>query len=113
MKTVIVTGGRDYDDFAMVADVLEALSPERIVQGGALGADQNARRWAEASGVECVTVEADWDKHGKAAGPIRNREMLERFRGDSLLVAFPGGKGTENCVKTAVALNYVVLRVEK
>jgi hypothetical protein len=38
---------------------------------------------------------ADWAKHGRAAGPIRNKQMLEEGKPD-LVVAFPGGQGTAN-----------------
>lgn len=112
MKEVIVTGGRDYDDYIMVEEVLEFLQPDVIIQGGATGADGLARIWADENGVECFTFEADWEKHGKSAGPIRNKEMITQ-KSNAIVVAFPGGKGTENCVKTAVGLNRIVLRVEK
>lgn len=108
---IIITGGRDYDDKIMVQEVLDLLKPTMIVQGGAFGADQLARNYAEFYKIECITVSADWDTHGKAAGPIRNREMLKAYP-DAVVVAFPGGRGTDNCVKTAVAMNMIVLRVE-
>jgi len=44
---------------------------------------------------------ADWSRHGKSAGPIRNRQMLIEGRPD-IVVAFPGGKGTANMIKQAV-----------
>ena len=43
---------------------------------------------------------ADWAKHGKAAGPIRNAEMLTEFLPD-YIVAFPGGKGTADMLRKA------------
>ena len=96
----------------MLQDVLKILKPSLIVQGGAKGADELARLYAEHYLVNYKTFEADWCLHGKAAGPIRNKEML-LAHSDAVVVAFPGGKGTENCVKTAVELNMIVLRVEK
>jgi len=57
---------------------------------------------------------ADWKKHGRAAGPIRNREMvrLAAHLGVAACIAFPGGAGTEDCTKQAVAAGLLVLRVE-
>ena len=53
---------------------------------------------------------ADWDAHGKAAGPMRNAAMLEAAReeaqqtGQPLLVAaFPGNTGTADMVRKAWA----------
>lgn len=110
-RIVVVTGGRDYEDMQMVNEVLEFLSPDLVVQGGATGADRLAKEWADDNMVAGITVEAHWTEHGKAAGPIRNREMLKSYP-KAIVVAFRGGRGTENCIKTAVSLNMIVLRVE-
>lgn len=110
-RKVIVTGGRDYEDYNMVADVLEFLNPEIVIQGGASGADKLADEWASEFS-KSITVEADWKTHGKAAGPIRNKQMLDSHP-DAVVVAFPGGKGTENCVSLAKSKNMIILRVEK
>ena len=112
MKTVIVTGGRDYDDWAMLQEVLNFINPDVVVQGGAWGADQMAVDWAEYNKKEFLTFNADRNKHGRAAGPIRNKEMLQA-NPKAVVVAFPGGAGTANCVRTAVELNMIVLQVHK
>lgn len=67
------------------------------------GVDWLARQWAEAHGIECMTIEADWRTHGKAAGPIRNRKQAEE--GDAL-VAIPEGrsKGTRGMIAAMEAL---------
>lgn len=110
---IIVTGGRYYKDYAMLDDVLN-LFPQVscIIQGGATGADLLAREYAKDNDIKCKTYDAEWDIHGKAAGPIRNRIMLKENK-DSIVIAFPGGKGTENCIQEAVKLNMIILRVEK
>lgn len=64
------------------------------------GFDKYVTYWAQLAKANLTVYHANWRKHGKAAGPIRNREMLEDFKPD-LLVAFPGGKGTHNCMRTA------------
>ncbi len=71
-----------------------------IIEGGALGADRFARRWAAEHAVECVTFEADWKSYGRAAGPLRNARMLHEAKPD-VVIAFPGGKGTANMVALA------------
>lgn len=101
---VIICGGRGFDNEPWLFLVLdEAHAGRRItrfVEGGARGADRLARKWAAARGVEVRTFEADWMKHGKAAGPIRNGRMLEEGKPD-LVIAFPGGRGTAGMMMQA------------
>lgn len=111
---VLVCGGRSYDDFGLVFEVLTKLNPSAVIQGGAPGADTLAKAWAEkrASGhVESVTYPADWDSFGKSAGPKRNQIMVDDSRAD-LVLAFPGGRGTEDLVRRAKAKGIPVLRVD-
>jgi len=72
---------------AVLGELLNELKFDRMIQGGAEGVDHVARRWASRIGVEIVTVEADWQEHGKAAGPIRNQEMMDMSPG--IVAAFP------------------------
>lgn len=103
---VLVCGGRDFDDAAAIGDVLRrVIWSERhgiavIIHGGARGADILAGQFAV---NECIPVEvypADWQRDGKAAGPIRNSRMLAEGKPD-LVVAFPGGRGTADMVRKA------------
>jgi len=107
---VVVCGGRDYDNRDLVFLVLAVLQPQVVIEGGASGADALARAWTKEVGNRLITIEADWETHGKAAGPIRNGWMLDRA--PDLVLAFPGGKGTENCIAQARARGIPVLRVE-
>lgn len=97
---VIVTGGRTYKDVIAVYDALDAAKPSLVVQGGANGADRLAREWAHVHKVECVTFAASWKDYGHAAGPIRNAAMIEA--GADLVLAFPGGRGTADCIEKAI-----------
>lgn len=99
---VLVCGGRDYNNAANVADALNAYAPTVVIEGGAQGADRLAMVWAERNGVECITEPANWAKHGKAAGPIRNRKMLTEHKPDVVLW-FPGGRGTADMKRAAEA----------
>ena len=81
-----------------------------LMQGGCpTGADKFASEWAaKTKVVQGYVCHADWDKHGKAAGPIRNGRMLE-WKPD-MVVAFAGGAGTANMVKQAEAAGVIVQR---
>jgi hypothetical protein len=103
---VVVTGGRNYADSALVYATLDSLRPTAIAQGDAAGADGLARVWAFERGIPCSGFKADWTR-GKVAGPERNRRMLDEFKPD-LVIAFPGGRGTANCIKEARKRNIPV-----
>jgi hypothetical protein len=109
---IIVTGGRHYRNFNKVTKVLDELKPTLIIQGGATGADSLALTYAIDRKIESKTYPADWTKHGRAAGPIRNREMLQENL-DATVVAFEGGNGTRNCIKTAQLLGMQVIIIEE
>lgn len=108
---IIVTGGRDYADrdrvFAAL-DLAHARTPITLLVHGACvdrhtgelqGADRWADEWARARGVPVEPHPADWLTWGKAAGPMRNKQMAEA--GAHGCIAFPGGRGTTNMVRNA------------
>lgn len=111
---VLVCGGRDYDDWHFLCEALDAINDTKpmgmVIQGGARGADALARAWADARGVACLSFPALWRKHGRAAGPIRNKEMLDEGC-PHLVVAFPGGRGTDNMCEQAHNAGVKVFRV--
>lgn len=124
MVSAVVCGGRGERDGAFVAHHLDSLHRlarfSLIIEGGQRtrdpvtkeivgGVDWHARQWAESRGVPCQTVKAEWTKHGKAAGPIRNQEMAD-MRPDRV-VAFPGGSGTADMVQRAEAAGIPVIKV--
>lgn len=108
---VIVCGGRNYSDGSTVARVLSSLDPRSltVVHGGAPGADSLADDWCRTFGVAVDPHPADWKRYGRAAGPIRNREMVNA--GADLVIAFPGGDGTADCVRAAYDADLTVLEV--
>jgi hypothetical protein len=112
--TVVVCGGRDYDRPQRVFDVLDDLHARepitRLAHGGARGADRWANEWLYSRGIEGCVYLPDWNRHGKAAGPIRNRQMLDTEK-PLILVAFPGGRGTADCVRAARERDIPVLEV--
>lgn len=111
---VLVCGGRDFDNQSEVNYWLEGLNcnGSRIIQviaGAARGADTLAVRWAKSEHIPVREFPADWKKHGKAAGFIRNRQMLVQGHPD-VVVAFPGGKGTAMMVQLAEDAGVRVIR---
>lgn len=85
--------------------VLCSLDPSvvTIVHGGARGVDTIAGKYATDLGFKVDVFPANWNKHGKAAGPIRNREMISTCEA---VYAFWDGKsrGTKNAIDTAIQL---------
>jgi sugar phosphate isomerase/epimerase len=106
----LITGSRTYPNATHVWQVLDEINPGLVIQGGAEGADRHAREWCHARGVRLLTVPALWTAHGPKAGPLRNRDMVEMARriGCRLVVAFPGGSGTADCVAKARAAGFEV-----
>lgn len=96
---VLVCGGRNFANRELVNDTLFDIHPGVVITGGAEGADRLAYDWAYPV-VPTEVYHADWDKHGAAAGPIRNQKMLDEGKPD-LVVAFPGGRGTADMVRRA------------
>jgi predicted Rossmann-fold nucleotide-binding protein len=101
---LLVCGGRDYKNVSAVRHVLYAIHRKKVItcliEGGATGADALAQEWARMVGIPVKTYPADWEKHEKAAGPIRNALMIEDGKPDGV-VAFPGGRGTANMIDLA------------
>lgn len=96
MKTLIF-GGRDFDDWRLLDGALTQLHAaygiSEIIEGEAKGADFLARVWAKYTGIPFRGFPADWNKHGRAAGGIRNQQMLDEGRPE-YAVGLPGGRGT-------------------
>jgi hypothetical protein len=109
---VLVCGGRYYTNMREMTRVLDGLVPRPtlIIQGGAFGADACASEWAYKRDVLERQFPADWKKHGRAAGPIRNQQMLDEGQ-PHLVVAFPGGFGTADMVRRARAAGVRVIEV--
>lgn len=112
---VAICGGRDYSDWrAMrrkIAELKVRFGPDLvIVHGDARGADSMAETVATQLELHTARVKALWNSSlGKAAGPVRNRIMAAFPL--KLLVAFPGGVGTEHMKRTARAHNIPVEEV--
>lgn len=112
MKKVLCCGGRDFEDYWMVKRVLDEVKPDVIIHGGARGADTLCGNWAELNCVAVFVYRADWRGKGKAAGPIRNQEMLDDNPNIELVIAFAGGRGTADMIRRARAKGIEVREIK-
>lgn len=102
---VIIAGGRNIKDKELVLNsVIKAnLEIDEVVCGMAHGVDLLGKELADEREVPVEPFPADWIKHGKAAGPIRNKEMAEYA--DALILIWDGkSKGSANMKKEMKAL---------
>jgi hypothetical protein len=131
MSTVaIICGGRELDwqpayaewlrAYHLAENLIWALVGSNIQRGGKpVGADAYAYAWAGRCGIDRLCLEANWVKYGKPAGPIRNGQLLDlqhylaqQYRSYRVVLALPGGPGTQNMGIQAEAAGVPVVRYE-
>ncbi len=108
MKTIIA-GSRDIEDYAEVVKGIEGAGflITEVVSGKARGVDSLGERWAIENFKPVKEFPANWEMHGKAAGPIRNREMANYA--EALIAIFDGkSPGTKNMIELARNNNLIV-----
>jgi hypothetical protein len=112
---VLVCGGRNFEDRAMLFRVLDSLHDQTpfgvVIHGMARGADRLADHWALYNHIPVYRFHALWLKQGNAAGPIRNQRMLDKGRPDCV-IAFPGGNGTKDMIRKAIGAGLPVYKVK-
>lgn len=118
---LIIAGGRDFQDYDLLEKECKIFIAEQtflkdgnvlglnasditIISGKALGADLLGERFASKYGFEILEFPADWDSHGKAAGPIRNAEMAKNA---THCICFWDGssRGTKNMIENCKKFN--------
>lgn len=114
---LLVCGDRRFTDFDKVESamlsILNLAETNTIIEGEAKGADTTARLVAEKHGIECKGFPANWSRYGRAAGPIRNKQMLVEGEPDAVLAFLsPESRGTRNMVNQAKSLGLKVTIVE-
>lgn len=110
---IMVTGGREFNNYAIAKTALEKYlsQTDTLVHGGCRGCDLLCAKVASQIGAKVEEHKADWNKYGRATGPSRNKEMLKS--GIDLVIAFPGGKGTNNAIRTAQAFGIPIVRIDR
>lgn len=104
---ILITGSRNHDHPETIHKAIDkhtkhAPSAVTIVSGGCpTGADRIAEEYARTQGITLEIHPAKWHVHGRAAGPIRNQEMVDA--GADIVLAFPVGesRGTRHCISAA------------
>jgi hypothetical protein len=101
---VLVCGGREFKNRSFLFATLDKFHADTpfdcVIHGAARGADTLAGDWAKERGVQLVVFPADWKRHGRIAGPLRNRQMLIHGKPD-VVIAFAGGTGTADMIAQA------------
>jgi len=94
---VIIAGGRNFipemTDYLLLLALHRRFVFEEVVSGACSGADAAGETFAYKEGIKVELFPADWIQYGKAAGPIRNKQMAEYA---DAVILFPGGPGTAN-----------------
>jgi hypothetical protein len=98
----------------LLAETLDVLNADHhisvVIHGAYKGADTLASDWARRRWVKELPFPANWKAEGKRAGPIRNQRMVAEGNPD-LVVAFPGGDGTNDLITKAKAAGIKVIEV--
>lgn len=97
---VAVIGSRTFNDYEEVKRTLSAINITLLVSGGAKGADTLGEQYAKENNIPTKIFYPDWEKHGKAAGMIRNTDIINEAE---LVVAFWDQKsnGTKDSLQKA------------
>lgn len=106
---LIIAGSRTITDYAFLLRALDlsGFKPTEIVSGGCKGPDLLGERYAEENGLKIKRFLADWQAHGKAAGPIRNSQMATYA--DALIALWDGqSAGTADMIRKAKKRNLKV-----
>src|SRR5512135_3839175 len=82
---IVVTGDREWESLETISEAFKwflnhyKVTPEQVmvIEGEARGADKRCRLVAEEMGMNVKALPAEWEKYGRAAGPIRNQSMLD------------------------------------
>jgi predicted Rossmann fold nucleotide-binding protein DprA/Smf involved in DNA uptake len=110
MKLAVV-GSRYYTNFEFVEEKINEFRKNnnitQLVSGGAKGVDTLAEEYAEKHNIPITVFEAEWDKYGRGAGPIRNKLIVKEA---DVIMAFPGEnpRGTLNTINLARKENKIV-----
>ena len=92
-----------FDDFKLIVEAVDRSGFEitEVVCGMAIGVDKLGEQWAIANNIPVKEMPANWNAHGKAAGPIRNRQMAEYA--DAAVIIWDGvSDGSRNMVNEMI-----------
>lgn len=98
-----VIGSRTFLDYETLKEVLDKHYISQIVSGGAKGADNLGARYANENNIPLIEFIPYWDKYGKRAGMMRNKDII---RASDVVIAFWDNisPGTKNSLEYAKKL---------
>jgi len=101
---LIIAGYREFHDYPLLRKKVSHLTKGHtiatILSGKCRGADTLGERFAKEFGIPVEDHPAEWTKHGKAAGPIRNWEMVENAT-HAIVFDHPLARGSKDLIKQA------------
>ncbi len=108
--SIAIIGSRTFTNYKSLVDAVNSLITDekyevaKIVSGGAEGADKLGKKYAYDHSYEYLEFPADWEKFGKAAGYIRNKQIVES---SDVILAFWDGKskGTKHSIDIAHSMD--------
>ena len=113
-NVILITGARDWTCHSTISTQLSSFPHNEstlLIHGDCVGADKISGKIARQLGFIVSASPADWKKYGRAAGPIRNQQMVKEALTyanagiDTVVLAFHDdltqSKGTKNCVEYA------------
>lgn len=109
MMRTIIAGSREGITKEQVYKTIEdsGFDISAVLCGEARGVDNYGKQWALERGIEVISYPADWDKYGKAAGPIRNKLMAENA--EALIAVWDGySRGTSHMINLARSMGLEV-----
>lgn len=107
---VAVIGSRGFNDYELVKTTLSPINITLLVSGGAKGADSLGERYANENNIETLIFKPDWKKHGPAAGPLRNTDIVNNA--DTIIAFWDGeSKGTKDSITKAEKLGKNIIIV--
>lgn len=104
---VTICGSRDIysADVGFILDILNSMfhfkearqEDLHVITGGARGVDRWAKEWLDNNGIDNEVIPAEWERYGKRAGYIRNKEMVDK---SDMVIAIWDGKsrGTKHTI---------------
>lgn len=113
---LLIFGGRHLDSVEVASwltaniETFIGTRPTHVIHGGYRGVDTGAHLYANVRQIPQTMFKADWTKHGKAAGPKRNQQMIDEGKPDMAL-ALPGDRGTADMHRRCIIAGVPVVNV--
>ncbi len=106
MYKLAIIGSRGFDCYGTLSIQLRDIKDKvsLVVSGGAKGADSLGEQWANENNIPTKIFKPDWDKYGKRAGYVRNKDIISEC--DACIAFWDGeSKGTQHSFKLCEELN--------